>query len=109
MATNNGVTIDDDTNTKIIVDDCFNWAISEDQAILYMKAQFNVAALCRFSFSLPKSLFFPDRVEFIGIDISIKFNMSATSKFELLCTWSKAVVDLRAVASFIAFSMWYQK
>ena len=45
LAIDNGVTIDDNTNTKIIVDDCFNWAISEDQAILYMEAQFTVASL----------------------------------------------------------------
>ena len=104
----NGVTIDDDTNTKIIVDDCFNWAISEDQAILYMEAQFTVATLCRLYFSLPKSLFFPDRVEFVGIYIGIEFNMPVVSKFELLCTWPKAV-DVQAVASFIFFGMWYQK
>ena len=53
MATNNGVTIDDDTHTKIIVDGCFNWAISKDQAILYMEAQFTVATVCRLSLSLP--------------------------------------------------------
>ena len=34
--------------------------------------------------------------------------MPAASKFELLRTWPKAV-DVRAVASFIAFGMWYQK
>ena len=78
--------IDDNTNTKIIVDNCFNWAISEDQEILYMEAQFTVATLRHLSFSLPRSLFFPDHVEFVGTDICIKFNMTAASKFELLCT-----------------------
>ena len=73
-----------------------------------MEAQFTVAAHRRLSFSLPKSLFFPDRVEFVGIDIGIEYNMPAASKFELLRTWPKAV-DVRAVASFIAFGMWYQK
>ena len=104
MAINNGVTIDYDTNTKIIVDDCFNWAISEDQAILYMEAQFTVAALRRLYFSLPKSLFFPDRLEFVGINIIIEYNMPAASKFELLHTWPKAL-EVRAAASFIAFGM----
>ena len=42
MPIDNGVTIDDDTNTNIIVDDCFNWAILKDQAILYMEAQFTL-------------------------------------------------------------------
>ena len=91
LAIKNGVIIDDDTNTKIIVDDCFNWAISKDQAFLYMEAQFTVAAHRRLSFSLPKSLFFPNCVEFVGIDIGIGFNMPAASKFKLLRTWPKAV------------------
>ena len=92
MAIDNGFMIDDDTNTNIIVDNFFNWAISEDQSILYIEAQFTVAALCRLSFSLPKSLFFPDCVEFIGINIAIKFNIPAVSKFELPRKWPKAVV-----------------
>ena len=91
MAIDNGVTIDDDTNTKIRVDNCLNWAISEDQVTLYMEAQFTVSALRRLSFCFPKSSFFPDCAEFVGIDIGIKFNMPAASKFELLCTWLKAV------------------
>jgi hypothetical protein len=108
MAIENGVVINEDTNTKIIVDDCFNWAITEDQAFLYMEAQFTMDARRRLSFSLHKSLFFPTRVEFVGIDIGIKSNMPAARKFELLRMWPKAV-DVQAVASFIAFGMWYQE
>ena len=91
MAIDNGVTIDNDTNTKISVDNSFNYAISEDQVILYMEAQFTTAALCRLSFSLPKSLSFPNLVEFVSISIGIEFNMPAASKFELLHTWLKAL------------------
>ena len=32
VAKNNGVLINDNTNTKIIADTCLNWAISKDQA-----------------------------------------------------------------------------
>ena len=91
MDTENGVLINDDTNTKISVGNYFNWMISEDEAILYLEAQFTVAALCCLSFSLPKSLSFPVCVGSVGIDIDIKFNMPAASKFELLRTWPKAV------------------
>ena len=86
MAIDNSVTIDDNTNTKILVDNCFNWAISEDKGVLYMKAQFTVASLLRLSFSLPESLFFPDCVEIFGINIGIRLNMPAVSRFELLRT-----------------------
>ena len=73
-----------------------------------MLYQFKVATLRPFSFSLPKSSFFPNRFEFVGIDIGIKHNMSAKSKHALLRTWPKPR-DICAVAAFIAFSMFYQK
>ena len=47
-------------------------------------------------------------MEFVSIDNGIKFDMPATSKFELMRTWPKAV-GVRAVASFISFGIWYQK
>lgn len=46
MAIQTGVALNEDTNTKIIVGNCFNWAILENQNFLYMEAQFTVAARC---------------------------------------------------------------
>ena len=106
MAIGNGMIISEDTNTKIIVNDCSNWAISEDQVFLYMETQLTSVARRRLSFSLPKSLFFPTRVKFVGIDINIDSNIPAASKFAPMCTWPK-VVDVQSVASFVAFCMWY--
>ncbi len=37
LAAKNGIKIDDDTNTNIIVDDIFNWAPSFDIALCYME------------------------------------------------------------------------
>ena len=75
---------------------------------LYMEAQYSVAAQRRLSFSLFVTLFPPECVEFVGIDIGTKSNMTAARKVELLCTWAKAV-DVRAVASFITVDIWHQK
>ena len=86
MAIDNSVSINDNTNTTITVEDYFNWTISKDQEILYMETQFTVAARRHLSFSLPKSLFFPSRVKFVGINTGTEFNMPAASKFEILRT-----------------------
>ena len=108
LAISKGISIDEDTNTKLIVDDVFNHAKGESNAFLYMESQLYIAARRRLSISLPKSSFFPDRVEFVGVDVGIDSNMPAKSKHELLRKWPKPV-DIRAVASFICFGMWYQK
>jgi hypothetical protein len=39
LATWSGINVDDNTNTNIIVDDIFNWALSFDSALQYMECQ----------------------------------------------------------------------
>ena len=107
LAKSCGVEINEDANTKIIVDDFLNHAITEDVAFENILCQFKVDALRRFSFSLPKSSLFPKRVELVGIDIGINNNIPDKSKHELLRTCPK-LRDIRAVAAFIAFGMFYQ-
>ena len=102
LAIRNGAYIDEDTNTKLIVDDTFNHAKGTDNAFICMESQLYVSARRRLSISLPKPSFFPDRVEFVSVDIGIDSNMPAKSKHELLRKLPKAV-DIRALASFILF------
>ena len=108
MSKSRGVAINEDTNTKIIVDDLLNHAIAEGAAFDYMLCQFKVAALQILSFRLPNSSLFPKRVEFVGIDIGIKHNMPYKSKHELLKMWPKPR-DICVVEAFVAFVMFYQK
>ena len=65
LAAERGVTIGDDNNTKIIVDDLFSFCLSEAIVFIYMEAIFDVAARRRLYFSLPKSSFFPTRITFV--------------------------------------------
>ena len=69
LAAESGITIGDDNNTKIIVDDLFNFSLSDVMAFIYMESIFDVAARRRLSFSLPKSPFFPTRIAFVGVDV----------------------------------------
>jgi hypothetical protein len=39
MAQQKGLIIDDDTNTKIIIDNMFSWAKSLSMALIYIKCQ----------------------------------------------------------------------
>ena len=108
LAVKNSATINEDTNSKLIVDDVFSHAINEDSAFKYIESQFIIAGILRLSFSLPKCRFFVERLDFVGTDIRIMYNIPSKSKFELLKTWPKAV-DVRAGASFVAFGMWHSK
>jgi hypothetical protein len=58
--------------------------------------------------SLKKSLFFPKRFEFVGIDVSPDGNRPAMSKHELLQSWPTPSL-VRNVASFVGFLQFYSK
>ncbi len=84
LAEERGLTIDDDTNTNIIVDDIFNWAKTFREALLYLGCQLCICKAYRLILSLKKSHFFPKRFEFIGIDVYADGNQPAMSKHNLL-------------------------
>jgi len=69
LAKSHGITIDDDTNTRIIVDDIVNWADNFQRSLLYMRCQLTVCRAYRLSLNLSKSHFFPRCFEFVGIDV----------------------------------------
>ena len=102
LAESQGIKIDDDTNTKIIVDDIWSWAKTYGDAFKYMECQFRVCLAQRLSLSLKKCHFFPKRVEFVGIDVSEDGNRPAMSKHELLNTWPKPSI-VRDIASSVGF------
>lgn len=75
------LTIDDDTNSTIIVDDVFSWASTLEHSMLLLRCQLRVCKAYRLSLKLGKCLFFPPRVEFVGIDVCPDGNRPAMSKF----------------------------
>ncbi len=103
LAQERGVPIDNNTNTKIIIDDIVSWAKVLDFAITYMECQLKICQAYQLSLNLRKSHIFPSRFEFVGIDICADGNRPAQSKHTLLKTWPapKTVCD---VAKFIGFA-----
>ena len=103
-----GITIDDDTNTRIIIDDIVSWADTFQRSLLYMRCQLIVCRAYRLSLNLGKSHFFPRRFEFVGIDVCPQGNRPAKSKHQLLETWPAPEL-VRDVAKFLGFVQFYSR
>jgi hypothetical protein len=107
-ARSNRIPIDDDTNTKIIVDDIVSWSRHLEFALAYMRCQLMVCQAYNLSLTLRKSHFFPNRFEFVGINVCDDGNRPAQSKFMLLKTWP-APEFVRDIAKFIGFAQFYSR
>ena len=69
LARSHGIPIDEDTNTKITVDEIVSWAEQIQYALAYMRCQLMVCQAYYLSLTLRKSHFFPKRFEFVGVDV----------------------------------------
>jgi hypothetical protein len=103
-----GLTINEDMNTTIIVDNIVSWARQADQALAYMECQLRVCQSQNLSLSLAKSHIFPKRFEFVGVDVSPNGNRPATSKHALLHHWPAPEL-VRNVAKFVGFAQFYSR
>ncbi len=103
-----GVPMDDDTNTKIIVDDIVSWAKVLNFALIYMECQLKICQAYWLSLNLCKSHIFPSHFEFVGINVCADGNRPAQSKHTLLKTWP-APETVRDVAKFIGFAQFYSR
>jgi hypothetical protein len=88
LAKKYGLTINNDTNTCIIVDDNVSWAGSFKCSLIYMQCQLIVYCAYNLSFKLGKSHFFPRQFKFVGINVCLEGNCPTKSKHQLLKTWS---------------------
>ncbi len=103
-----GVTINDDTNTKNIVDDIVSWADNIRHALTYMRCQLKVCQAYNLSLNLRKSSFLPTRFEFVGVDVCKDGNCPAQSKHGLLKSWPAPKLVCN-VAKLIGFAQFYSR
>ncbi len=108
LAKKYGLTIDNDTNNCIIVDNIVSWAGSFKRSLTYMQCQLIVCCTYILSLKLGKSRFFPHPFEFVGIDVCLDGNRPAKSKHQLLKTWP-ALALVRDVAKFLGFGQFYSR
>jgi hypothetical protein len=71
IAQQKGLIIDDDTNTKIIINDIFSWAKLLEMGLLYIECQLCVCQTCQLLLSLCKIHIFPKRFK---VEIDVCFN-----------------------------------
>jgi hypothetical protein len=108
FAQQSGLVIDDDTNTKIIVDDILSWSDLLEKALLYMECQLRVCQAYQLSLSLCKSCIFSKQFEFVGIDVCPDGNRPAMSKHQLVEHWPQPVF-IRDVAKIVGLAQFYGK
>jgi hypothetical protein len=108
LATKSGLVIDDDTNTKIIIDDIFSWGKTLNKALVYIECQLQVCQSYHLSLSLRKSHIFPKHFEFVGIDGCSDGNRPTMSKHQLLELWPQPKI-IRDVAKIVGFAQFYSK
>ncbi len=108
LACSSGITIDDKTNTRIIIDDIVSHGQDLETSLLYMECQLHVCLSYGLSLSLKKSHIFPRCFEFIGNNVCPNRNRPAQSKHQFHQTWPKPEIICN-VAKFIGFIQFYRK
>jgi hypothetical protein len=106
LATSVGITMRNNTDTRIIVDDIINHGPTINISLLYMECQLKVCMAYRLSLSLKKSHIFPRRFEFVGNDVSPDGNWPAQTKHQLLESWPHPEI-VQEIAKFISFAQFY--
>jgi hypothetical protein len=79
-----GLIINDNTNTKIIVDDILNLAKLLEMVLSYIECQLCICQAYQLSLSIGKSQFFPKRFKLVRIDICLDRYHLAMSNHQLL-------------------------
>jgi hypothetical protein len=108
LAVKSGLVIDDDTTTKINVNNIFSWAKSLEEALMYMECQLSIRLAYCLPLSLLKSHIFPKRFEFVGIDVCLDGNRPSMSKHQLLEPWPQPDF-IRDVARIVGLAQFYSK
>jgi hypothetical protein len=100
LAQQSGLLIDNETNTKIIVDDV--------EALLSIKCQLCICQSYQLSLRLRKSHIFPKRFEFGWIDVCSNGNCPAIIKHHLLVHWPQLEIICN-IAKIVGFAQFYRK
>ena len=97
-----------DNGTRIIIDDLFIFAESLENALFMLEVICDVAQHYCATWKLKKTHFFANKIEFVGVDVSVQGNQPASSKATTLRTW-KEPTTVRDIASFLGFVGFYAR
>jgi hypothetical protein len=108
LAHQHSISINEDTNTNIIIDNILSYAKTLLIAVLYMECQLQVAQSQNLSLSLKKLHIYPTHFEFVGINVCPEGNHLAMSKHQLLQHWPTPIIVCN-VAKFVRFVQFYSR
>jgi hypothetical protein len=104
-----GIIPSHDKGTTIIMDDTLLYAVSIDHTFIIIRCVCLIARKYHLTWKLIKAQWFPESVEFVGVDMKRSGgNVPARSKHVLLHNW-KAPSTARAYLSFVGFAIFYLK
>ena len=96
MSIVNRTVINDDTNTRVIIDNIFRWSNGIDTTFCYLQCQLIMCRSQNLSLELKTCIFFPDHLEFFGKDVCCDGNRPTQSKMQI-----NKLKDLRNYTIFI--------
>jgi hypothetical protein len=100
--------VDQNNNATIIIDDTFAYFETIEKGLMYLEDILTVCRRYNLTWKLKKCSFFPDKVDFVGHDLTKKGNYPASSKDTLLVNWQTPTM-VRNIASFVGFRNLYSK
>eukprot|EP00957_Ditylum_brightwellii_P018655 1401389-Ditylum_brightwellii.AAC.1 len=71
------------------MDNTFLYSMTEEKAFRLLRCVCNTARKCNLMWKLSKCIWFPEVVEFVGVDIHKKGNAPAESKMARMRTWAQ--------------------
>jgi hypothetical protein len=101
-----GVAPSDDEGNNIIMGNTFLFSASKDNTFIIVRCVCILARKYNLTWKLTKCRWFPETVEFVGVDVSKKGNAPASSKNKRLLTW-KNPDNPRDIMAFIGFAIFY--
>ncbi len=100
--------VDEDNNTSVIIDDICAWIVLYIKGLQYLESILIVSRRHNLSWKLKKCDFFPEKVEFVGHNLTQRGNQPAHSKDPLLKNWRDPEY-VRDISSFIGFGHFYSR
>ena len=102
LAHANGITNNNSNSSTIIVDDVLLYTTSMKHMHILLTEVCTVARQYHLTWKLKKCQWFPQTIEFVGVDLTPQGNTPAKSKQKLLKEW-KHIQTPRDIMSFIGF------
>ena len=102
------IEVDSDNGSNIIMDDVIQFAVGDFTIKIIARCVCMIARKYNLTWKLKKCRQFPDKVEFVGVDIAKNGNTPAESKKARLSAWALPKIP-RDIMAFISYAAFYRR